>query len=103
MKNTEIKTTDSVPVIDFPPRPQESDYIICYVDMLGSKALISQTDLFETIYNAFTFALNVESKLKIFGQLEFKVFSDNILIAQKVEDPTDKEEVTALIRMLLTF
>ena len=103
MKNTEIITTDSIVEIDFPARPQVRDYIICYVDMLGSKELIVKEDLFETIYNAFTYALSFESKLKMYGELEFKVFSDNILIAKKVEDITDKAEVYCAYKSVVGF
>jgi len=78
IKDKEIK------IIDFPPMPVEGDYIVCYIDVLGSKDLISKGEFFETLYDAFSFALNIESKLKIFGDLTFKVFSDNILIAHKI-------------------
>lgn len=104
MENKEIENTNNEPtIIDIPSRPEESDYIICYVDMLGSKALISQTELFDTIYDAFTFAVNIASKLKIFEQLEFKVFSDNILIAKKVENPIDKDEVYRAYNKMVIF
>lgn len=104
MENKEIENTNNKPIIiDIPSYPQESDYIICYVDLLGSKTLISQTALSETIYDAFTFAVNIASKLKMFGQLEFKVFSDNILIASKVENPINKDEVYRVYKKLVSF
>lgn len=79
-----INKDEEIKIIDFPPMPIEDDYIICYIDVLGSKDLISKGEFFETLYDAFSFALNVESKLKIFGDLTFKVFSDNILMAHKI-------------------
>ena len=41
------------------------------------------------IYGAYSFAIEMESKLHIFGNLVFKVFSDNILIAHELDDAGD--------------
>ena len=62
--------------------PKTQDYLICYIDLLGSKSNISENDeeIFENIYNAYSVAMTM-NETKVFDRFEFKVFSDNILIA----------------------
>lgn len=79
-------------VIDFAPKPDEKNYIICYIDILGTKQIINSekaTEYFGMIYEAYSFAVEMESKLHIFGNLFFKIFSDNILIAHEIVDNVD--------------
>ncbi len=81
-----------IPIIDFYPKPETKQGIICYIDLLGTKNNIDTSDSkdeFECIYNAFEGAMCIETKMKIFGQLQFKIFSDNILIVHNVESPDD--------------
>lgn len=94
--NTENENLNNAVILDFPPLPEEKDYVVCYVDFLVSKRNIDQMgekSFFENVHDAFAFALNFESKLKIFGDLQFKVFSDNILIAHEVPNISDKGDV----------
>ena len=78
--------------IDFAEKPIEKEYVICYLDVLGTKQIINSKiaeEYFDMIYGAYSFAIEMESKLHIFGNLVFKVFSDNILIAHELDDAGD--------------
>ena len=104
--NAENKNLNNAVMLDFPPLPEEKDYVVCYVDFLGSKRNIDKTgekSFFENIHDAFSFALNVESKLKIFGDLQFKVFSDNILIAHEVSNSSDKGDIYQAYKNITLF
>lgn len=85
-------------------KPETQDYIICYIDLLGSKSNISENDdeVFENIYSAYSVALTM-NETKVFDELQFKVFSDNILIAQKVPDKSDFKSVYSVYRNLSKF
>ena len=84
--------------------PETQDYLICYIDLLGSKSNISENDdeIFENIYNAYSVAMTM-NETKVFDRFKFKVFSDNILIAQKVPDKTDFESVFSVYKNLSKF
>lgn len=84
--------------------PVTQDYLICYIDLLGSKSNISENDdeIFEKIYSAYSVALTM-NETKAFYRFEFKVFSDNILIAQKVPDKTDFNSVFSIYKNLSKF
>ena len=84
--------------------PKTQDYLICYIDLLGSKSNISENDneVFENIYNAYSVAMTM-NQTKVFDRFEFKVFSDNILIAQAVPDKTDFESVFSVYKNLSKF
>ena len=84
--------------------PKTQDYLICYIDLLGSKSNISENDeeIFENIYNAYSVAMAM-NETKVFDRFEFKVFSDNILIAQKVPDKTDFESIFSVYKNLSKF
>lgn len=78
--------------IDFAEKPIEKEYVTCYLDVLGTKQIINSKkaeEFFDMIYEAYSFAIEMESKLHIFGNLVFKVFSDNILIAHELDDDGD--------------
>lgn len=85
-------------------KPEIQDYIICYIDLLGSKSNISENDdeVFENIYSAYSVALTM-NETKVFNEFQFKVFSDNILIAQKVADKSDFKSIYSVYRNLSEF
>lgn len=100
------KNMENIIEADFPSIPEEKNYVVCYIDFLGAKEIIEkgqQQTFFENIHDAFAFAIKFESKLKVFGNLEFKVFSDNILIAHKVKDVSDKEQVYRVYNNIIHF
>ena len=99
--------TMTIPLIEFEPIPQEEEYVICYIDVLGTRNLTyTNNDIFKKIYETYSFCVEVESKTKMFGDLQFKVFSDNILIAKKVEDNNSQSVFVAykkIVNFLKTF
>ena len=105
-KNVVDINTDKIVALDFPPLPKEKSHIICYIDFLGSKEILSQGGqlvFFENIHDSFAFAMKFESKLEIFSGLKFKTFSDNILIAYEIEDVDDKDKVFYAYMKILNF
>ena len=95
-----------IPIIDFYPKPEPQRCIICYIDLLGTKNNIDTSnskDEFECIYNAFEMAMCVEAKMKIFGELQFKIFSDNILIVHSVDSTDDIKCIYEAYRNLSHF
>ena len=49
--------------------PKKHDYLICYIDLLGSKSNISENDeeIFENIYNAYSVAMTM-NETKVFDR-----------------------------------
>ena len=85
-------------LLDLPEKPEEKDYIIAYIDLLGTRELIKKTndnDAFENIYYVFLSATKIIPNVKVFNydNLKIKVFSDNILVALEVDDLKSKESV----------
>ena len=77
--------------IDLPPIPVEKDYVIAYIDMLGTQELLSNKDtenVFEHIYYSILTSTKMLPKIEKLNMdlMQFKVFSDNILVAYPVED-----------------
>ena len=92
-KNINIENTI---VIDFPPTPEEKDYVVCYIDFLGTKNIIKQKEqsIYNEIYETIAIEMKITSKMKsVFGDLKIKVFSDNILISHEIEDSKNKNDV----------
>lgn len=93
--------------IDFAEKPIEKEYVICYLDVLGTKQIINSNntkEYFDMIYDAYSFAVEMESKLHIFGNLVFKVFSDNILIAHELDTDGDwYEAYESIVKFLKNF
>jgi len=92
-------------VIDFPPMPQEKDYVVCYIDFLGTKKMIQEKEqsIFNMIYESISVNVEIYSKLERFGDLQFKVFSDNILIAHEIGDITDEYQVLKAYKNVISF
>lgn len=102
----DIRKEQNIPIIDIPAMPSEEDYIVCYIDVLGSRDYVSSKDgktLYEKIYDAFVYALEVTKCLKLYKELEFKVFSDNILVGCRVEDISDTKELYEKYRKVAWF
>lgn len=106
----------SIKTLDLPEKPQESDYVIAYVDLLGTKKMLQEqdnADVFDGIYTSFLTATKLlPSCLEEYflNELEVKVFSDNILVAYKVSDCTDKkcvynayDKITLFLRFFLAM
>ena len=106
----------AIKIPNLPEKPQENDYVIAYVDLLGTKKLLQKADtadVFDKIYTAYLTATRlIPCCLEKFflNQLEVKVFSDNILVAYKVSDCTNKEcvydsydRITLFLRFFLAM
>lgn len=70
--------------------PEESNYLIAYIDILGTKEIISGSDgkeFFKLIHETLALATKgfIQSKGWGFDDLEFKIFSDNLLVAIQCE------------------
>lgn len=105
MRGNNVESNNHISLPDYLfNNPKTSDYLICYIDLLGSKSNISENDneVFENIYNAYSVAMTM-NEMKVFDRLEFKVFSDNILIAQEVPDKTDFKSVFSVYKNLSHF
>ena len=70
--------------LNLPETPEEKDYIIAYIDLLGIKDLLSKNSesaVFENIYYTFLIADRLMPQMNNWEAIKIKVFSDNILIA----------------------
>lgn len=92
----------------FLENPIEREYVIAYIDLLGTQELLSNEDtekLFEHIYFSVltsTRLLPGLAELNM-GLMKFKVFSDNILVAYPVERIEDKSAVCAAYQKVQVF
>lgn len=94
--------------IDLPEKPIEKKYIIAYVDLLGTQELLSNKDtddIFEHIYYSYLTATKLLPNLEKLNLdlMQFKVFSDNILVAYPVENVDNKETVYEAYKRIRTF
>lgn len=94
--------------IDLPEKPIEKKYVIAYVDLLGTQELLSNKDtddIFEHIYYSYLTATKLFPNLEKLNLdlMQFKVFSDNILVAYPVENADNKETVFEAYKRIRTF
>lgn len=94
--------------LNLPEFPVEKDYLIVYIDILGTKERLAEkdvSDVFENVYYPFLLAGKVAPVLKGFGleNTQIKIFSDNILFAYPVNNRNDKDEVLAVYNQLGRF
>ena len=80
--------------------PKEMDYVIAYIDLLGTKDLLaksSEQNIFENIYYPFLLAGKIVPTMRELNwdKFKIKIFSDNILIAYPVKNVDDKNSVCA--------
>lgn len=85
-------------------RPDESNYIVAYFDVLGTKEYIQKGEsekIFEAIYDIYVMTTKIMSQIKAFNfdSLVFKIFSDNILVAIR----TEKEDVPESYKIIIDF
>ena len=109
----ELKTIlDKRPPQSFVP-PQQAEYIVAHLDFLGAAKkmrVTGESDKFlwqiDTIYSA---ALEMKKRLAKLGlnKIETKIFSDNIIIAKKTNNPqcsiSEFIEVQTFCRMFQTY
>ena len=85
-------------VLNFPETPEEEYYIIAYIDLLGTKELLTKNggyDVFKQIYFPFLIAdriVPIMHDLK-WDKIKVKIFSDNILVAYPVNNADNKNSV----------
>lgn len=98
----------SIKKLDLPEKPIEKKYVIAYVDLLGTQELLSNKDtenVFEHIYYSFLTATKLLPTLEELNldSMQFKVFSDNILVACPVENTEGKEAVFKAYKKIRKF
>ena len=62
-------------ILNIPDEPQEANYIIAYIDLLGTKEKINQgkgSKVFENIYTAFLLAGNIMPQMKDLNYSQMK-------------------------------
>lgn len=78
-------------------------YIVAYLDILGvtSKIKEAEDDMtsMNKLHNLYTFSINLTRETAIKGNkdIEFKIFSDNIIIAKKLTQETLKDDIYCLL------
>jgi hypothetical protein len=84
-----------------------STYIVAYLDILGVASRMkqktdTQTEALNKLYNLYTFIMELadgEAGIKKYANIKFRIFSDNIILAQELS--TDKKKRRAEIECLL--
>lgn len=71
------------------------EYIVAYIDLLGVTNRINSKDnqlAMNKLYNLYTFSVNLtkEIQIKENKNIQFKIFSDNIIIAKKLSTETNQ-------------
>jgi len=79
-------------------------YIVAYIDLLGITNKIKAEDqqlAMNKLHNLYTFSMDITKKIQIDENkdIEFKIFSDNVIIAKKLSD--EKVQRKRDIRSLL--
>lgn len=95
-------------ILNIPDEPQEANYIIAYIDLLGTKEKINQgkgLNVFKNIYNAFLLAGNIMPQMKTlnYSEMKAKVFSDNIILAYPVTDPLNQNDVLSSYKVMISY
>ncbi len=95
-------------ILNIPDEPQEANYIIAYIDLLGTKEKINQgkgSKVFENIYTAFLLAGNIMPQMKDlnYSQMKAKVFSDNIILAYPVTDSLNKNDILSSYKVMISY
>lgn len=82
-------------------------YIVAYIDLLGVTSRIKadseyQRQEMNKLHNLYTFSINLTREIQTEGnkEIQFKIFSDNIIMAKKLSN--EKEERLNNIRCLLS-
>ena len=94
--------------IEFSEPPKEADYLIAYIDILGTKEYVAKgesKEIFDLIHGSFVMSTKILPQLELFGfgNLKFKIFSDNILIALKTDKTNIEEAFNLLSKFLKIF
>lgn len=84
--------------IKIPETPAKQNYLIVYIDILGTKDRLKNNDtdkVFENIYYPFLLADRIMPKIEYLNieDIKIKVFSDNILFAYPINNLDDKDEI----------
>lgn len=79
-------------------------YIVAYIDLLGMTNRINGSDgqlVMNKLYNLYTFSMKLTKEIQIEENqnIEFKIFSDNIIIAKKISAETvqRKRDIRSLL------
>lgn len=94
--------------VSIPGIPQEQNYVIAYIDILGIRDKIAEQDdkqVFKDLYYQFLLADRIMPQVEYFEaqDIKIKIFSDNILFAYPVNDLSDKEDVYSAYCKLINF
>ena len=77
---------------------QTSEYIVAYIDLLGVTSKIKDADAqnlsMNILHNLYTHTIGIMKEIAIDGlrDVEFKIFSDNIIIAKKLSKTTEERQ-----------
>lgn len=76
---------------------ETSQYIVAYLDLLGVADRIGRDEgcqmiAMNKLHNLYTFKMDLASQIAIEGyqDIQFKIFSDNIIIAKKLSEQSDR-------------
>ncbi len=88
--------------------PTKQNYLIIYIDILGTKERLKKNDtdeVFKNIYMPFFLADVIMPKAESFDvkDIKIKIFSDNILFAYPIDNSDDKDEVFDVYERLSNF
>ncbi|SEW20201.1 hypothetical protein [[Clostridium] fimetarium] len=85
-------------------------YIVAYFDLLGVTSRIKsdmekQEVFMNKLHNLYTFSMNLtrEIKIKENKEIQFKIFSDNIIIAKKISEENRLEDINCLLSCAAHF
>jgi len=87
-------------------------YIVAYFDLLGVASRIkaekeNQEVSMNKLYNLYTFSMDLTRKIQIKGnqEIQFKIFSDNIIIAKRISEEKKKrlEDINCLLSCAAHF
>ena len=79
---------------------ETSQYVVAYLDLLGVADRIGkdqgyQMTAMNKLHNLYTFTVDLATKIAIEGyqDIQFKIFSDNIIIAKKLSEQPDRRQL----------
>jgi hypothetical protein len=85
-------------------------YIVAYLDLLGVTSMIKsdmekQEVSMNKLHNLYTFSMNLTRKIQIKGnqEIQFKIFSDNIIITKRISEETKLEDINCLLSCVAHF
>ncbi|WP_217558870.1 hypothetical protein [Paenibacillus sp. GbtcB18] len=91
---------------------ETSQHIVAYLDILGIAARMKQGYeqqklAMNKLHNLYTFSMDISKKIDMVGynDIQFKIFSDNIIIVKKLSEQSDKRllDIKVLLNCVSNF